>query len=153
MWIFRKCAMHTVSYFQKTADTYRLIQRDENAGNLRVVVSLSFSLIAALFTPTLKFRYREADAQKRFTEWNGVATTGNVLLTTEKNLSPLNIGILGTLKNSIGLPSWSKASKVALGLTKLAFAGAVAYGTYRFCPNFVESHKTALIAGAVFAVI
>ena len=70
----------------------------------------------------------------------------------DENLSPTNIGIVGTLKN-IGLPSWSKASKVALGLTKLAVAGAVAYGTYKLCPNFVESHKTALIAGAIFAVI
>jgi hypothetical protein len=156
MWIFRKCTMHTVSYLQKTVDTYRLIQGDENSGNIRLAASLSFSLIAALFTPTLKFRYREAEAQVKFTEWtmnNTVPTTGNVILTTDQKLSPTNIGILGTLKNSIGFPSWNKVSKVALGMTKLALAGAVAYGTYKLCPNFVESHKTALIAGAVFAVI
>jgi hypothetical protein len=156
MWIFRKCAMHTVSYMQKTADTYQLIKGNEKSGNLRLVASISFSMIAALFTPTLKFRYKEAEAQARFKEWtinDTVPTTANVLLTTQQKLSPTSIGILGTLKNSFGLPSWSKASKVALGLTKLALAGAVAYGTYKLCPNFVESHKTALIAGAVFAVI
>jgi hypothetical protein len=156
MWIFRKCTMHMASYLLKTADTYKLIKGDKNSGNLRVVACLSFSLIAALFTPTLKFRYREIEARARFTEWTAthiVPTTGNVILSTEENLSPVNIGLIGTLKNGLGLPSWSKASKVALGITKFALAGAVAYGTYRLCPNFLESHKTALIAGAVFAMI
>ncbi len=153
MWIFRKCTMHTISYLQKTAKTYSLIKGDRNSGNLRIAVGLSFSLIAALFTPTLKFRYREAEAQTRFTEWTGEGlTTGNVVLITKEDLSPTNIGILCTLKN-IGLPSLSKVTKVALGVTKLVLAGAVAYGTYKLCPHYIVSHKTALIAGAVLAVI
>jgi hypothetical protein len=145
--ILRKCTMHTVSYVHKTVRTYNLIK--ERIPTAPVAICMAFSLIAALFTPTLKFRYREAEAQEKFST---TKIPGNMILTPSQDLSPLNIGLLGTLKN-IQLPSWDKASKVALGITKLALAGAVAYGTFRLCPNFIESHKTALIAGAVFALI
>jgi hypothetical protein len=142
--------MHTLSYFNKVCATFHLLKGSKKSGNIRLAASLSLSMIAALFTPTLKFRYCEAEAKKTFNDF----LVGNVVLTTYKNLSPLNIGILGTLKNSIGFPSsMNKASKVALGMTKLAIAGALAYGASRLCPDFVESHKTALIAGAAFALI
>lgn len=146
--ILRKCTMHTVSYVHKTVRTYNLIK--EKVPAAPVAICIAFGLIGALFTPTLKFRYKETEAQEKF--GNATKLPANVLLISKQDLSPLNIGLLGTLKN-IQLPSWDKASKVALGITKLALAGAVAYGTFRLCPNFIESHKTALITGAVFALI
>lgn len=170
MWIFKKCTMHAISYVAKTMEIYQLFMGDKNSGDLRVAVALSFSSIAALFTPTLKFRYKEADAQTRFTEWRAedLPMAGNALLETKKELSPTNIGIFGTLKNiglpspdkasfgtlkNSGLPSQDKASKVALGALKLALAGAAAYGTFKLCPDFIQAHKIALITGASLALI
>jgi hypothetical protein len=151
MWIFRKCMMHSVSYLQKTDATYELIKGPKGSGNVRCAAMIGLSLVAALFIPTIKLRYRDEEAKKEFKD----LFAGNVVLYTEKTVSPLHIGLLGTLTNGIGLrfPLWTHPTKVLRGVGKLALAGAVAYGAFALCPRFMQAHKTAMIAGAFFAFI
>ena len=140
--------MYSASYFDKTAATFYSIKDPENN---RLVASLSLSLIAALFIPTIKFRYRDEEAKEAFKD----RFAGNVILFTKQAISPFRIGFLGSLTQGIGFrfPLWNHPRKVLKGVTQLALAGAVAYGTYTLCPKFIETHKTAIIAGAVFAFV
>jgi hypothetical protein len=151
MWIFRKCVMHSISYLVKASATYKLIKGPNDSGNVRCASMIGLSLIAALFIPTIKLRYRDEEAKEKFSD----PLSGNVVLYTDKTVSPLHIGLLGTLTNGIGLrfPLWTHPIKVLRGAGKLALAGVVAYGAFALCPRFIQAHKTALIAGAFFAFI
>lgn len=148
--IFRQCVLHSLTFLQKSMASYQLVKGPKDSGNLRFAAAVAFSTIAALFTPTIKFRYQDSQADQ-FEE-----LPGNVLLTSKNHLSPLNIGIIGTLKNGIRItlsPLWNQPVKVLSGTAKLALAGAAIYGGAVFFPGFIAAHRTALIAGAVFAAL
>ena len=144
--------MYAIPYLQKTIATFYLIKGGNNSGKLRLFASIGFSPIAALFIPTIKFRLQDAQVQNTFKEF---CLSGKVVLLTEEKISPFNTGLLGSLKNGIriGFPLWSHPTKVLCGIGKLALAGMAAYGAIKYCPRFLAAHKTALIAGAIFAIV
>lgn len=150
MWAVRKCTMYVIPYLHKTVATVYLTKGGNNAGKPRLFASICFSPIVALFIPSIKFRLQDAQVEKRFKEF---CLPGKVVLITEEKISPFNMGLLGSLKNGFGSPFWRHPTKVLCGISKLALAGVAAYGALKYYPTFIEAHKTALIAGAIFAVI
>jgi hypothetical protein len=152
--IFRQCVLHSLTFLQKSMASYQLVKCPKDSGKLWFAAAIAFSTIAALFTPTIKFRYRDSQSNGLFNELPNIA--GNVLLISNDHISPLNIGIIGTLKNGVRItlsPLWNQPVKVLSGTAKLALAGAAIYGGAALFPGFIVAHRTALIAGAVFAAL
>ena len=102
-------------------------------------------------TPTIKFRVHPKQIDEKFEKSPAVLL--NTVRYTKNDISPSNIGLLGTMNNWGFPPLFSAPVKVFKGTCLLVGAGAVGYGAIKLFPNFVTAHKVAIVAGAIFAIV
>jgi hypothetical protein len=76
---------------------------------------------------------------------------------TDKWISPLNLGTLGTIWNALHyktpLRMLREPMRVITGIAQLAIAGAAAYYVIIKMPDYITSNRVSLIAGAVLGMI
>ncbi|MGH2612193.1 MAG: hypothetical protein ACRDFB_03980 [Rhabdochlamydiaceae bacterium] len=107
-------------------------------------------LIIGIFHPILKFRC-SPEVAASYTDddtliWNAACST-------HQGIAPWNIGILGTVSNSLTLKTFNRIldnrQKLITGLAQLALAGCSAY----YLAPLMTAHRTAFIAGAILGFI
>lgn len=144
-YLFKKILMHGTPFAQKMAANYARFSPIKSP--LKAFGVTLLAIFASLITPTIKIRCPDA-----FEEPTNLI--GRVVLVSEKSLSPLHIGLIGTLRHSLRLPPlFSHPTRMLKGVCQLALVGAVAYGAVTLCPAFIAAHQTAIVASAIFALI
>lgn len=110
--------------------------------------------LIGLALPVIKFRFPH---EKVITFIEDRSIDDNAACSTDQYISPLNIGLLGTLWNGISIHTPKRIFKhkvrVLVGLAELAFCAAVAYLAITHLAMFIAAHKTAVLAGAFFALV
>jgi hypothetical protein len=80
-----------------------------------------------------------------------------VAVYTNKWISPLNFGTIGTIWNALHyktpLRMLRESMRVVTGIAQLAIAGAAAYFVFTKMPDYITTHRTSLVAGAVLGMI
>lgn len=83
--------------------------------------------------------------------------TINEACSTDEWISPLNIGIVGTVWNALTYKTvvriYNHPARFIIGLAFMGISATAAYGAMTLMPAALLAYKTAIIAGAFFAVI
>jgi len=118
-------------------------------------IAMIISGYAAALLPTIKFRFSNEKIES-FHPDNSSNFVRKACSTTEWQ-SPLNIGIVGTIWNSLTYKTfvhmWNNPSRVITGIAQLALCGLTTYAAVSAMPVFITAHTTAMVAGAILAVI
>ena len=76
---------------------------------------------------------------------------------TNKWISPLNIGTIGTLWNALHYKTpirmFREPVRVITGIAQLAIAGLAAYYVCTAMPSYIAAHRLSLIAGVALGMI
>lgn len=102
--------------------------------------------------PTIKFRFPHDKVETLKQD-----PTIPSACSTDQRISPLNIGLLGTLSNGISVDAPKRMQinkpRVLLGIAQLAFCAAVTFIALNYLAMFIAAHKTAVLVGTIFAVV
>lgn len=149
LYLSKKVLMHTIPFAQKMSANYHRIHHFSPInGLIKAAIVTPAVFLTAILTPTIKIRGQENSFEEP------ERLVGRVILVSKNNYSLFNIGLIGTLRHSLRLPPlFSNPSSVLKGAVQLGVLSGVAYGAYVLCPAFISAHQTAIVAGAIFAVI
>lgn len=144
--IMKKALMHLIPVLQKIKASYHRFEKTR--------LKFTWITLSSVMTPSIKFRFHPSQVEDRFTEFDNIP--GRFMLLSEENISPFNMGLIGSIKNSMrcGVPAICRAPlQVIQGAITVLATGAVAGGAIALFPGFIEAHKVAIIAGAILAII
>jgi hypothetical protein len=118
------------------------------------IFSIAMGAINALLIPGIKIRVAPERLDTFIDDAN---VKSDMAVYSEKWISPLNIGLVGTVWNSLTYKTpvrmFKDPRRVITGLAMLALSGGLGYAAVTQAPSYLIAHKTALIAGAILAVI
>jgi hypothetical protein len=147
-YLFKTSIEHGLPLVQKFFATLKTLhQASPINGVIKAVAVVSASFFSCILTPSIKFRFKKMDQLEDLTALG-------ILRLSNERISPLHIGLLGTLANSWQwAPICSEPTLVLKGICQLTVAGVIVAGATTFMPGFLAAHTTALVAGAILAAI
>lgn len=117
------------------------------------LLSIPLALFIAVILPPIRIRMAQEDLEKM----PNAPRMPHVAVCTDKWISPVNFGTPGTIWNALHyrtpLRMLREPIRVITGVAQLAIAGAAAYFVFTKMPDYITSHRTSLVAGAVFGMI
>lgn len=113
---------------------------------------LGYSIGALI--PTIKFRYPEQTVEIFYEDHT---IPNRAACSTDKWQSPLNIGVIGTVWQSLTyrtpIRMFQHPVRVLTGIAQLGVAGAAIYLAAQTFPAILVAQKTAILAGFILGVI
>lgn len=126
---------------------------DEDSQILTIIkfTFIFFLTVGSQVTPTIKVRMGPEKAKKLSRD---TTIDNNWAVYTDEWVSPLNIGLAGTLWNGLSYKVVKRTyEKPARCITGLALIAISAYAGIHLLPSAFISHKAAVIAGVALAII
>lgn len=151
-WVIKRGIMYGLPIAQRFDASFKQLSSHFQVNSkIKILFAACMTCLMASLTPNIKFRFNECNKDKI----SDIQVPLNFVQLAERKISILNIGLLGTLKNSIRLSTGclSQPSKVLQGAAVLALTGLAVSGGWAVAPGFLAAHKIALIAGAIIACI
>jgi len=147
--VMKRVLMHSIPTLQKTIASYHLVQETWlSSGKVATLFKIAMVSLLTLITPTVRFRFHPNQVDEKFTE---TYIPGKIILLSSENISPFNIGLIGSIKNCVHSawpPILRAPVQVLKGTCVLVAAAGVGYGAVMLFPGFVAAHQTAIVAGA-----
>ncbi len=112
-----------------------------------------FFALSAYLVPSIKFRF----SQEKVDTMTPDKLLNEAGCSSTEWISPLNIGLLGTVWNSLTYRTvvrmYDSPTRVFTGVALVAISAATAYYAMLTMPAFIVAHQTAILAGAILAII
>lgn len=124
--------------------------------NVKIPIPIAavVSAISTVIFPTIKFHFPREKVD-RFYEDRTVSY--GAACSTDRYVSPLNIGIVGSIWNSLTYKTpirmFKNPMRVLTGIAQLSLCALIIYGALQLYPMLVAAHTTSFVASAIFAAI
>lgn len=148
--VFRKrCLIRAIPKGYAARSTWNLLNK---LIPMSSKINAYLAIPIGVLLPTIKFRFTNLEVKEMVQD-----PTTQLACSTNKWVSPLNIGIIGTVYKSVTNHTFTLIKehpwRVITGLAQLALSGAIVYAMMTTVPAFLVANKVTIVAGIALGVL